>query len=318
MVERTPTGLATKEGGKDSYLIQPLRDRERIHLLLEAERAYAAYALAQLEPDLFAQSEWWLAAGDGSEALLMHSRGGPGNALVAFGDPHALPALFSLHPGPTQAFSTFREDHLGAMQRFFLLARDQPMLRMMVTAEAFAAAEPGEEETEGVVEVRRLSDGDIPEIERLYSSEGSRFYYRPRHIDEGVYFGVFSDQRLVAVAGTHAVSRANGIAVVGNVFTHPLHRNHHFAVRATGAVTETLLQTCPQVVLTVDPQNTAAVRAYSRLGYREECRLIECGVTRKEMLGLGALTRRLLARWRGRTRGGELVTLARDGHEDEG
>ncbi len=229
--------MATKEGGKDSYLIQPLRDRERIHLLLEAERAYAAYALAQLEPDLFAQSEWWLAAGDGSEALLMHSRGGPGNALVAFGDPHALPALLSLHPGPSQTFATFREDHLEAMQRFFLLARDQPMLRMMVTAETFAAAEPGEEETEGVVEVRRLSDGDIPEIERLYSSEGSRFYYRPRHIDEGVYFGVFSDQRLVAVAGTHAVSRANGIAVVGNVFTHPLHRNHHFAVRATGAVT---------------------------------------------------------------------------------
>jgi hypothetical protein len=66
MVERTPTGLATKEGGKDSYLIQPLRDRERIHLLLEAERAYAAYALAQLEPDLFAQSEWWLEIGRAS------------------------------------------------------------------------------------------------------------------------------------------------------------------------------------------------------------------------------------------------------------
>ena len=318
MVEGRPARLATKEGDKDSYLIRPLRDREQIRPLLEAERAYAAYALAQLEPDLFARSEWWLAAGDGSEALLMHSRGGPGNALVAFGDPHALPALLSLHPGPAQTFATFREDHLEAMRRFFLLAHDRPMLRMMVTAETFAAAEPGPEEAEGVIEVRRLCDGDIPEIDRLYGSEGSGFYYRPRHIDEGVYFGVVSEQRLVAVAGTHAASRAGGIAVVGNVFTHPLHRNHHFAVRATGAVTETLLQTRPQVVLTVDPQNTAAVRAYSRLGYREECWLIECGVTRRETLGLGTLTRRLLARWRGRTRGGELVTLARDGYEDEG
>ncbi len=318
MIEGGPARLATKEGDKDSYLIRPLRDRERIRPLLEAERAYAAYALAQLEPDLFARSEWWFAAGDGSEALLMHSRGGPGNALVAFGDPHALPALLSLHPGPAQTFATFREDHLEAMRRFFLLAHDRSMLRMMVTAETFAAAEAGAEETEGVVEVRRLCDADIPEIERLYRSEGSGFYHRPRHIDEGVYFGVVSEQRLVAVAGTHAASQADGIAVVGNVFTHPLHRNHHFAVRATGAVTETLLQTCPQVVLTVDLQNTAAVRAYSRLGYREECRLIEYGVTRKEMLGLSTLTRRLLARWRGRTRGGELVTLARDGYEDNG
>ncbi len=288
-------------------MIRPLRDRERIRPLLEAERAYAAYALAQLEPDLFAQSEWWLAAGDGSEALLMHSRGGPGNALVAFGDPHALPALLSLHPGPSQAFATFREDHLEAMNRFFLLGRDQPMLRMMVTAETFAAAEAREAETEGIVEIRRLSDSDIPEIDRLYGSEGNRFYYQPRHIDEAAYFGVFNDQQLVAVAGTHAISPAHGIAVVGNVFTHPLHRNQRFAMRATGAVTETLLQTCPQVVLTVDPLNPAAVHAYFRLGYREECRLIECGVTRREMLGLGALTRRLLARWRGRTRGGELV-----------
>ena len=38
----------------------------------------------------------------------------------------------------------------------------------------------------------------------------------------------------------------------------------------TGAVTQALLQTCPHVVLTVDPNNAPAIRAYRRLGYVEE------------------------------------------------
>ena len=314
--DRRQASLTQKAKNDYRFLVRPLRDRERIRLLLEPEPAYSAYALGQLEPELFSQSEWWLAQADGREALLMHSRGGLGNALVTFGDSLALQALFSLHPGPVQTFATFRVDHREALRQFFALAHDKPMLRMMVTADSFAVpAEEGEETADGS-EVRRLSDSDIPAVDRLYSSEGNRFYYRARRIEEGVYFGVFSDQQLVAVAGTHAVCRENGIAVVGNVFTHPSHRNNHFALRATGAVTETLLQTCQQAVLTVAPENTAAIRAYSRLGYREECELIECGVTRKETFGLGTLARRLLARWRGRGKGGEMVTLAEDEEED--
>jgi RimJ/RimL family protein N-acetyltransferase len=301
------SGRAPAKAARRTYLIQPLRDRLQIQRLLEPQRIYTAYALSQLEPGLFARSEWWLAEGEEGKALVMHSRGGLGNALVTLGDADALRAVLSLHPGPTYAFATFQVEHLTVMRRFFLLTQDQSMLRMEVTPESFIPTPSAEEDSKEGVQVRRLSGDDTSAINRLCSSEGGRMHYRSSHIGEGVYFGVYYEQRLVAVAGTHAVSPQNGIAVLGNVFTHPLYRNRHFAVLASSAVTETLLKTCPQVVLTVDPGNAAAVGAYSRLGYREECQLIEGGVSRKDMLGLGSFLRRLLARRRGRPYGRELV-----------
>ncbi len=309
MVDGMTKGRTTAEGDRRTYLIQALRDRLQIQRLLEPQRVYAAYALAQLEPHLFAESEWWLAEGGEGETLVMHSRGGLGNAMVTLGDANGLHALLSLHPGPAYAFATFQVEHLPVMGRFFRLSQDQPMLRMEVRPETFVAA-PAAEETEGAVRVRRLSGSDTPEVNRLCRTDASSLHYKASHIREGVYFGVHADERLVAVAGTHAVSPSNGMAVLGNVFTHPLYRNRHFALQATSAVTEALLRICQQVFLTVDPRNEAAVRAYRRLGYREECQLIEGGVTRKEMLGLGSLLRRLLARRRGRTYGRELVTGA--------
>ena len=293
--------------GEGAYLIRQLTDREEIRRLLEGERIYAAYALAQLEAGSFERSEWWLSQGEKGDALLMHSKGGLGNALVTLGDASALAAALSLHPGPQQTFATFRLDHLDPMRRFFFLAQSEPMLRMLVTREGFVPAPPLEGEAKGTAEVRQLRDPDIARVNRLYHSEGSHMEYRAHHLRGGVYFGVFDDGRLVSVAGTHSVAREGGIAVVGNVFTHPLYRNHHYGLRATGAVTEALLATCPEVVLTVHPQNAPAVRAYARLGYRENCQLIEGGASRKDILGVASLIRRLLARWRGRRSAQEKV-----------
>ena len=55
--------------------------------------------------------------------------------------------------------------------------------------------------------------------------------YRSSQLRDGIYFGIFVDGALVAMAGTHGVSKSDRIAVVGNVFTHPRHRNSHFALQ---------------------------------------------------------------------------------------
>jgi ribosomal protein S18 acetylase RimI-like enzyme len=308
MVKTKPPRNAAGAEEEGVYLVRRLDDRQEIRRLLETDRIYAAYALAQLEQGSFERSEWWLSRGEKGEALLMHSRAGLGNALVALGESSALGAALSLHPGPQQAFATFRLEHLDVMRRFFLLAQDEPMLRMLVTREGFAPAPPLEGVAKGLVQVRQLGERDIGGVNRLYRSEGSHMEYRAHHLRGGVYFGLFDDGRMVSVAGTHSIARESGIAVVGNVFTHPLYRNRHYGLWVTSAVTEALLRTCPQVVLTVYPENAPAVSAYTRLGYREKCQLIEGGASRKDILGLASLVRRLLARRRGRGSGQEKVT----------
>lgn len=290
---------------RDACLIQRLRDPEEIRQVLAPEKRYAAYGLAQLEEPLFKQSQWWLAENNGSHALLMHSRGGLGHALLTLGDEIGLYVLLSLHPGPAYSFATIKPEHLSVVRHFFSFAQTQPVERMLVNARTFTPAPPLSAGPS--LHLRRLSEADTAAVNRLNASEGVGVNYRREQIGDGTYFGIFNQEQLIAMAGTHGVSGKDKIAVLGNVFTHPAYRNGHFAVQTTSAVTADLLETCDEVVLTVDPRNEPAVRAYARLGYIEDSQLIETAVTRRETIGLASLARRLVARWRGRNLGHELV-----------
>jgi RimJ/RimL family protein N-acetyltransferase len=279
---------AAKQRAK--YVVERLADPEAIRPLLEGQRTYAAYALAHLEPRLFPRSEWWHARGPQGQALLVHSRTGLGPALVALGDPQALDVLFRLHPGPHLTFATFQLDHLALAQRHFVLLRPGPSLRMSVSAASFQPI---------TGPAQRLRRADIGAVNALQRSEGFGFY-PAAVLDEEVYYGVYADQRLVAMAGTHVAAPSQGLALVGNIMTHPRYRGQGYGSVATSAVTAELLKTCRDVLLTADARNQTAIRLYERLGYREECRLIESGARRKDMIGLVALVRRWQARRRGR------------------
>lgn len=291
---------------RSTYAVQRLTEPDEIRALLTPERAYAAYALAQLEPGLFELSDWYTAMGPGGrapstgsgQALVVHSRGGLGPALFTLGDPQALHAVLSLHPGPRFTFGSLRPEHRPAVERYFILTRGATMLRMSVALDSFAPA---------TGEAVRLRGSDIARINRLYSTESGATTYSPRHIEDGVYYGVLEDGTLASIAGTHVLSRAERLAVVGNVFTHPRFRGRGLATIATGAVTQALLPECPLVTLTVEAENSPAVRVYRRLGYRQECTMHETPLIRREPLGVSSLTRRLIAGWRGRREGMETV-----------
>ena len=80
--------------------------------------------------------------------------------------------------------------------------------------------------------------------------------------------GAFDGERLVSIAGTHVVSPMASLGVVGNVLTHPSYRGRGLARLVTSRVTAAILDVgCALAVLTVDPLNTPAVRAYAGLGY---------------------------------------------------
>jgi len=284
------------------FIVQPVREIQAIRSLLLPRIEYTAYALGQLEPALFPRTRWFWARGSTGTGLVLHSRGGLGDASFVMGDPDAVAAILSIHPGPAQTYATCQPQHLEALREVYRLASQQTMIRMAVRAETFVP----ETHLSPVV----LNGMDIRRVNSLYGSEGGPSYYIPEHIESGVYRGIVSEGRLVAVAGTHVVSRQEGVAVVGNVFTHPAYRGRGYATAATSAVTETLLNYCDHVVLTVDPANAPAVAAYVKLGYREVCQLVEASAVRKDLSGLAASMRRWRAAMRGRKYDGSFVTLS--------
>ncbi len=292
-------------GRHADYVVSEMRDIGRIRELLVTRVEYTAYALGQLEPGLLPRAKWYVGRGATGQGLVLHSRGGLGDATFVMGDPGAIAAILSIHPGTTHTYATCQPQHLAVLREVYRLSNQQPMIRMGVTRDAFRPVDS--------IPAHALSGIDIRRINGLYGSDGSSSYYVPEHIDAGVYRGVVVDGRLVAVAGTHVVSEQEHVAVVGNVFTHPSYRGHGYATSATSAVTEALLEYCDHVVLTVDPVNTPAVAAYTRLGYAEVCQLVEASAARRDPSGFGSFTRRVRAAIRGRRYDGALVTLPRNG-----
>ena len=297
VVERK--GMAARDGNE--YVVRANRDRFAIRELLEPKRPYAAYALGQLDPRLFRLSAWYTAEGDAGTGLVLHSRGGLGHAVFTMGETGALEALLRVHPGPRAAFLTCEVHHIDTVQRYFELSTRQTMIRMLVTPETFVPCVSPM--------AQRLTGRRAREINALYHTDGVPSFYTPQQVDDAIYYGIEVMGDLVAIAGTHVISSWASIAVVGNVYTHAQFRGQHFAQATTSAVTEKLLASCGEVVLSVDPTNTAAVRAYERLGFREVARLIEGAALRRDGTGLVTAARRLVARARGRGSGGELVKV---------
>ncbi|TMB99484.1 MAG: GNAT family N-acetyltransferase [Chloroflexi bacterium] len=297
----TATIYRRREDASRSFTIERAREPSAMRSMLSEDRAYAAYALAQLDPARFHLSEWLVASSvDGQSALVVHSTGGLGRALFAQGDPGAVDAILSLHPGARFCFGSLRPQHRSVLEKYFFITRPQIMTRMTVTPETFTPA---------AGEAHRLTGRHVADVNRLYSTDGGPTAYHRSHLEEGVYYGVRADGRLAAIAGTHVVSHAEGVAVVGNVFTHARYRNRGLATIATSAVTAELLDTCRLVVLTVESDNGPALNVYRRLGYQPHCTLHESPLVRKEPLGALSLARRLVAAWRGRSEGKKVVVL---------
>lgn len=284
------------------FAISETRDLGELRQILDGDRLFAAYALAQLEPEAFPHARWWTARSDLGLSLICHSRAGLGDATFALGPADGVAAILSLHPGQFQTFATAKPAHIEALEESHVLTGARQMQRMRVTAESFRPATGAD----GDAKTFRLRGYQVQTLNRLYSAEGGPTSYRPHHVDDGCYFGIVEDDRLVAVAGTHSISPSNGVAVVGNVFTHPQHRGQRHATLATSATTVELLQTCPDVVLSVDPANTPAISAYETLGYVRHGEIVEAAA-RRRIGGFGVGLRRLVAALRRRRQGVELV-----------
>ena len=244
-----------------------ITDRDQVASFLRTDRLYAAYALGDLDGPNRSRVAWGMAWDDDGRptALVMHHEGLVPQPLFLMGAPDGCRAILEHAIKPRDAYVQGTELHEAAIRDLYELDAPLRMLRMVVDADRFVPfAGPAE----------RLTALDIDELNRLYQL-GFRAGFPPSVLEDGVYYGVRVRGRLVSAAGTHAINVREGIAVVGNVMTHTDFRGHDFAKMVTSAVTGELLDRVSDVALNVHADNDPAVAAYTRLGYRTHCQLVE-------------------------------------------
>src|SRR5258706_10855931 len=103
------------------------------------------------------------------------------------------------------------------------------MWRMVVSPKVRLAAQARD--------VVRLSSSERSAVEQLYADGGacgaSPDFFSPSMLDDGVFYGLWENEQLVAAAGTHPVVPAEDIAAVGNVYTRRDRRGRGLAASVT-------------------------------------------------------------------------------------
>src|SRR6185369_8753653 len=209
----------------------------------------------------------WGAAYDGDQmvAVGLEYTGPTPQPLFVMGRTDGIGAVLRDVIRPRAAYIAARQEMLPSIEAHYRVDPGPQMVRMWVDRSHFKPYP---------ATVQRLLPVEIGELNRLYQL-GFASWLPATAIADGVYYGMRVNGRLVAAAGTHVISHAARLAVVGNVLTHMDYRGRGFATAVTGAVTAELLRSCDQVVLNVRADNPPAIQAYRRLGYGEHVRFEE-------------------------------------------
>jgi len=253
-------------GRRPTALARQIADRQLLRSFLEQDRLYAAYAICDLEEREFARTRWGAAFdGDTLVAVGLEYTGPTPQPVFLMGRPDGIEAVLREIGRPRAAYVAIRPETLPVVESLYRVDPGPQMVRMWVDRTTFRPYP---------ATVQRLLPVEIGELNRLYQL-GFASWLPSSAIADGVYYGMRVNGQLIAAAGTHVVSPAARLAVVGNVLTHVDYRGRGFATAVTGAVTAELLRHSDQVVLNVRADNPPAINAYRRLGFAEHVRFEE-------------------------------------------
>lgn len=245
-------------------------DPSAIRTILELDRPWAVYALGDLSPGFAEYCEWFALQDQPPALVLLYRRFDP-PVLFAQGSPDGLACLMHEIVTPT-IYLSVRPDAWAVMQGHYRPVELRPMWRMLVDSQTFRAAALGD--------ASPLGERDIGAITGLYADGLERGespdFFDPSMVQQGIFWGAWEGDDLVAVAGTHLIGPSQGVCAIGNVYTRHDRRGCGLGARVTSAVVaDAFRRNLPTVVLNVNQRNVAAIRVYERLGFRCYCGFLE-------------------------------------------
>lgn len=236
--------------------INRVNDRAEIRRRLNVDRVWSLYALADLDPHLFEQCDWWI----NGEGLALVFKGISIRPIFVAGPATEVRELLEALP-VDQGYLNLRDEHLPDALTIFTYEEPHRMHRMIVDS-----FRPCQHSTTAIA----LGPEHLQEIQQLYSTgDGAGVAFGAFQLETGFFRGVRHNADLVAVAGVHVVSTAEGVAGVGNVFTREDCRGKGLAQLTLSAVVTALIAARIETIgLNVEQHNLAAIAAYQRLGFR--------------------------------------------------
>ena len=242
-----------------------LRDPEIVRTILNRDRPWAAYILGDLAPGSLEHCAFYTTELLDGIVVIYRGLGFP----ILYWQ-NAQPSVLDEFDEPA-VFLNFRLEDAGFIAGRYAFVEPKRMGRFVL--------DPAEWNPAPIASAKQLSKPDLPAIQKLYAdaADGEQpYFFYPEMLQEGVFYGIWEQQTLIAVAGTHQVTKQDSVAAVGNVYTRRDRRQKGFAAEATSAVVSHLLaMPITTIVLNVEHEKPNARRLYERLGFHLHCEFLE-------------------------------------------
>ena len=250
---------------------------EDIRAILDMDPVWAAYAVADLQPDYAPYCRWRIAETDTGKGLTLLFTRLSLPTLFTMGDTGEVAEALERTAMPETVYITIREEHFRLASRYYDFSTDtRPMWRMTLTDPAAAMTEM---RLPDGLQVTPLSAGDSERIRRLHAIGGpyAPDAFEPYQTAGGTFFGVENGSgELLAAGGTHVVDWQAGVGGIGNMYTHPARRGEGLGTAVLRAIVEKLVAGgATNIVLNVDQHNLGARRLYERHGFEVYCPYLE-------------------------------------------
>jgi hypothetical protein len=237
-----------------------IQDRDLLLSHLAKDRVGCAYPLGYLDEAYAPWCQWWGVVAPESEdirLLLLLYTGLSVPVVLVAGDAAAAPELLEAlyNALPDRFYAHLPQPHVAPFGGFYDTRQLVPMLRMSLERARYTIQEVDPF-------VVRLGHRDTAEIVKLYEHYPDNLF-EPYQLESGLYFGMHrrSGGQLISIAGVHVVSKANDVAIVGNVVTHPKYRRNALATRVVARLLNETFESVSLAAVNVPEGNAVRLPA---------------------------------------------------------
>jgi ribosomal protein S18 acetylase RimI-like enzyme len=254
-----------------------IRDQRAIRCLLSADSGWSLYAIGDLDPAFFDNTQWF--SHGSAVALLFKGFNSP--VLFTLGKTAPLQGLLREVLGTnSQFYLSVQNNALQIIKQYCTVQDEQLMFRMVLDTAASSGGSLDQRTISATDAMTRLTLKQVPLLRQLYAdgvaTGEAPDFFTDIMVEQGIYFGIFDGDQLIAAAGTHLVSEEESVAAVGCVYTHRRHRGRKLSQHVTGAVVGALIERGIKTIgLNVKASNTPAIAVYEKLGFRRHCLFYE-------------------------------------------
>tara|TARA_Y100000590_G_scaffold469386_1_gene656687 strand:+ start:1455 stop:2228 length:774 start_codon:yes stop_codon:yes gene_type:complete len=255
-------------------LVREIKEKNKLWELMKKDPCAYLYLIGDLDPFYFPKTRWFTIKGLPSVFLLYQAEKHSILITPKIQDSSTLSEILS-----ELSFVLPERFYLDSparpkADRNFTIGFSHPHQRMLLQNPSLKRRNPS-------LLIQSLNHSHSQQLLDFYTLSYPDHWYDSFMIETGKFKAIIKDDQILSVAGIHTYSPDYKTAALGNIATHPLHRNQGYGYEVITALCLELMNECQWIGLNVLSKNKKAIDLYHQIGFKDQFTFYESEITKK-------------------------------------